>query len=177
MDGMKGNLSPLVAALGMLASPVLAEENPGTDADSREGQMVLDLVGGKILGAKIGMNEATARGALKANQIREITKVEYPGYFLLQSMDCLGLSFNFNGGKELNDIYTNSPKVVLSNGLKLGQSIAEFDAKLGKPESMKRLPSNIGVELVYPLGDLELGVIVLDTAPDVARALTLRKRG
>lgn len=137
--------------------------------------VVLDLGSGTILGATIGMNEDMARDALAANHFPDIRKIEYPKYFLLQS--CLGVVLNFRGGQELNDIYTNSRTVTLSNGLKVGQSIKDFTALLGKPSAPRELPSGVGSEFVYTVGDFELGAICLHEKPDEVRALSLRKAG
>ena len=136
----------------------------------------LDLTKGKIFGATMGMDETATRKALSASHITRIEKVNYPHYFLLQSRDIPGIIFNFRGGKKLNEIYTNSPQVKLSNGLKWGDPIKKFTKLLGPPSTPHRLPSGVGEELNYPLGRLELGIIYLYAKPEVAQALTLRVR-
>jgi hypothetical protein len=175
---MKSKPSLLVLLLGMLVASTHAEEDPGTGLDIgiTRAPLVLDLAGGKILGAKFGMEEADVRKALAANHIKDISKVTYPGLSLLQTRDIPGLTFNFRGGTELNEIYTNNrTEVALSNGLQVGQTIKEFLAKFGEPLAAKRLPSGIGVELIFPVGNFEVGAIVVDKASDIVSALTLRK--
>lgn len=157
----------------MLAARSHAQEPA---AEPHKAPLILDLLGGSLLGAELGMDETNTRKALAEHQIADVHKVNYPKSFLLQSRDCPGLTFNFQDNHELTDIYTNSPAILLSNGLKLGQTIKEFTGRLGQPQPARRLPSGVGVELVYRLDGFELGIIALDRAPDIARALTLRKR-
>jgi hypothetical protein len=173
MSAMKRTLVILCSIVGVVSSAD-AQEAPRSRLE--KAPMVLDLLRGKVLGATLGMDEATVMSALAANRITDIEKIPYPDRFLLQSIKIPGVIFNFRGNKELNDIYIDNPDIVLANGLKLGQPIKDFDAGFGQPVSSKRLPSGIGSELVYAINDFDLAVIVLDRKPDVAKAVTLRKR-
>jgi len=137
--------------------------------------IVLDVKTGEIMGAQMGMDEATVTSALKAKQDVTVNRVEYNDRFLLQVPQVPGLVFNFRGNKELDDIYTNNPRVLLSNGLRVGLRTQEFLSKLGQPKASTRLASGAGVELTFFMGDFELGVIVMDSSPYVAKALTVRK--
>lgn len=175
-------LGRLVAAF-LLAGGIAygqSTTNPATAPDSGEpaaasDRAFLDLFAGRVFGATIGMDEEATRKALTDNNILDIKKVEYPGHFLLQSPSCLGIAFNFRGKKELNDIYTNSRNVRLSHGLKLGDPVTKFTEVLGKPALPTPLPSGVGDQLVYRLGDLELSIICLYSDPTVAHALALRR--
>lgn len=135
--------------------------------------IIFDLDSGTILGVVMGMDETMTRNALAGSGLPDVRRINYEDYFLLQA--CLGIVFNFRGGDKLNDIYTNSPNVMLSKGLRIGDSIRKFSAGLGEPSKPKRLPSNIGNEFIYKVADWELSVICVDKNPDIVAALSLRK--
>lgn len=172
---MKGK-SILVALFICIGASQPKAQNGSGSGSVDEIQLNLDPKNGKTIGAMIGMDEEAARKYLSGEGVTKIEKVSYPSRFLLQSRIILGLIFHFSDNKHLTDIYINSRKVVFSNGLRPGQSIKEFTEKLGQPLPPTRLPSKTNVEIVYPMDELELAVIVIDKEPDKVKALTLRKR-
>ena len=103
-----------------------------TEADA-EGKLTLELPTGSIFGGAIGMDESEVRAALTRNGFAGIERVDYPQYFLLQARDCPGIIWRFRDRKTLTEIYTNSRKVVLSNGLRLGDPMENFTEKFGQP--------------------------------------------
>lgn len=157
--------------------PEIAKEDrpPMTEADA-EGKLTLELPMGSILGGAIGMDESEVRAALTRNGFAGIEKVDYPDNFLLQTRDCPGIIWRFRDRKTLTEIYTNSRKVVLSNGLRLGDPVESYTEKFGQPAAPWSLPSGVGDELAYPVGEFELGVIRLNQDPETAHALTLRRK-
>ena len=146
-----------------------------TEADA-EGKLTLELPTGSIFGGAIGMDESEVRAALTRNGFAGIERVDYPQYFLLQARDCPGIIWRFRDRKTLTEIFTNSRKVVLSNGLRLGDPVESFMEKFGQPAAPWSLPSGVGDELAYPVGEFELGVIRLNQDPETAHALTLRRK-
>ena len=84
------------------------------------------------------------------------------------------MTFRFRGKTELNEIYTNSWKASLSNGLKIGQSVKAISERLGLPKEVRRLRSGKGDQLVFPVGSFDLYVIRMDYNPDTAVAFVLR---
>jgi hypothetical protein len=138
--------------------------------------IVLDLKTGSVFGAAIGMDEAAARDALAEHHVTDVRKYDQqqPKQFSLDTL--LGVTLWFRGSRDLNDIYTNSPRVSLSNGLKVGQTIQDFTALLGPPTSTRKLPSGKHSETIYQVGPFDLGAISVDAEPDLVRAMRLVKR-
>jgi len=146
-----------------------------TEADA-EAKFTLDLPTGSFLDGAIGMDESQVRAALTKNGVAGIEKVDYPDQFLLQTRDYPGITWRFRDRRTLTEIHTNSRKVVLSNGLRLGDPVEKFTEELGQPAAPWPLPSGVGEELTYPVGEFDLGVIRLNENPETAHAMTLRRK-
>lgn len=165
-------------ALVVLAPPGHAEPASGSfhDLNRWPAEVVkVDLERGTILGVRLGASEDKMQDAFKKAGIRDVKKVSYPNSFLLQSTDCLGMTFNFTDGR-LSHVYANSPRFQLPHGLTPGSKMDDFVKALGAAKSEKPLPSKVGDLVVFQSGACDVEVVRLYETPGIGHAVTVRKR-